>query len=473
MQGFFSRITAFLTALVVAAVMLSAFAGHFRAAAAAVEIPGIDVSKYQDKIDWNAVAQTDVRFAIIRCCKIIRAYNDWEFDSTFEENYAAAKANGLAVGAYLFTDAATIDEFQDDVEYMLGFLKDKSFELPVFLDLESASRQEHLPPSEFMPAVLAGLEMIEDAGHTAGVYSSTAFFHECLDRKQLQDAGYCVWEANYFNTVNGLLSPAGHDLSNEATIWQYSGCGRCEGINTTVDRNICYTYQYFNHTAELANPTLPSGSLRPGSNFTVGGTVRADNVIRTITGAIYDMKNPAEPVQTVTVYPHAKDYKLTGFFTKKLVFSTLEEGTYNLRISAIDSADTEIEVADTQFIVSTEDRPVTAAQQTQQQTAEVTDPAAVGTADAAVPAASQPAVTQPPAAQKQSKSLLRLRYAAWLSEHWSLRKTARTAVRIGLKLDLVRTPLYRFFFGCSTTLESAYIAATLMLDACRAADQAA
>ena len=151
----------------------------------------------------------------------------------------------------------------------------------------------------------------------------------------------------------------------------------------------------------------------------------------------------------------------------------MEEGTYNLRISAIDSADTEIEVADTQFIVSTEDRPVTAAQQTQQQTAEVTDPAAVGTADAAVPAASQPAVTQPPAAQKQSKSLLRLRYAAWFSKHWSLRKTARTAVRIGLKLDLVRTPLYRIFSGCSTTLESAYIAATLMLDACRNANQAA
>ncbi len=472
MQGIFSRFVAFMTALIVASVMMTAFAGQFRAAAAAVEIPGIDVSKYQDKIDWNAVAQTDVRFAIIRCCKIIRGYNDWEFDATFEENYAAAKANGLAVGAYLFTDAATISEFQEDVAYMLGFLKDKSFELPVFLDLESASRQEHLPPSEFMPAVLAGLEMIEDAGHTAGVYSSTAFFHECLDRKQLQDAGYCVWEANYFNTVNGLLSPAGHDLSNDATIWQYSGCGRCEGISTTVDRNICYTYQFFNHTAELANPTLPSGSLRPGSNFTVGGTVRSDNVIRTVTGTIFDLKKPAEPVQTVTVYPHAKDYKLTGFFTKKLVFSTLEEGTYALRITAIDSANTEIEIADTQFIVSSEDKPVPTLTQTGQPTDELTEQTAVGATSPAVPAATQ-TVTQTAEPQKRSKGLLRLRYAAWFSEHWSLRKTTSTISRIGVKLDLVRTPLYRIISGLSMTLESAYIAASVMLEASTRSNQSA
>ena len=82
-------------------------------------------------------------------------------------------------------------------------------------------------------------------------------------------------------------------------------------------------------------------------------------------------------------------------------------------------------------------------------------------------------VTQTSSPQKQGKSLLRLRYAAWFSEHWSLRKTARTISRIGVKLDLVRTPLYRIFSGLSMTLESAYLAASVMLETCNRTNQAA
>ena len=170
----------------------------------------------------------------------------------------------------------------------------------------------------YRAALLAGLEKIEDAGHTAGVYSSSAFYSECIDRQMLLDAKYPIWEANYFNTSNGLTSPVGYDLSGEATIWQYSGCGRCAGIRTTVDRNICYTDQFFNHQAVITNSVLPGGTLKAGSNFTLAGTVSSDNVLRTITGTI-TRRGSSEPLQTVTVYPHAKDYKLTGFFTKKML----------------------------------------------------------------------------------------------------------------------------------------------------------
>lgn len=445
-----SRLTAIFTALFLTAALLSGAA--YRAplrAAALTEIPGIDISKYQETIDWSAVAKSDVKFAILRCCKVIRAYDDWEVDSTFEENYAAAKAAGLAVGCYMFTDAATEEEFESDVNYMLGFLKDKSFEFPVFLDLESPTRQEHLSPKVFMPALLKGLEMIEDAGHTAGVYSSTAFFSECIDRDELQEAGYAIWEANYFNTTKGLASPEGFDLSGEATIWQYSGSGRTPGIKTTVDRNICYTYSYFNHAANFVNSLLPTGVMKPGSNFTVAGTVTSETVIRAITGSIYDTANPAEPVQTVTVYPHARDYKLTGFFTKKLVFSTLPEGDYELRLTAVDASDTLFDVAKSQFSVSsTGSNPVT------------------GITDANGEAI--PAIADVPPGQtveKASRGIFGLRYTVWFYDHWSLRRMAAKSTTLCLKLKLERTPLFRIVSSAFYRMEAAYLAASLQLRA--------
>lgn len=454
MDRILRRLGAVLTAVVMFVILLTGtLQDSAPPAHAAAEILGIDISKYQEEINWEELAQSDVKFVIIRCCKVIRAYDDWEVDATFETNYAAAKKAGLAVGCYMFTDAASTEEFEEDVSYMLSFLKDKSFEFPVFLDMESASRQEHLSPSVFMPALLTGLEMIEDAGHTAGVYSSSAFFNECIDRKQLQDAGYPIWEANYFNSVNGLSSPAGHDLSAEATIWQYSGCGRAPGIRTTVDCNICYTYSFFNHSAALLNSELPSGTLKSGSNFTIAGTISSDSVIRSITGAIYDLSKPGEPVQTVSVYPHARDYKLTGFFTKKLIFSTLPDGEYELRITAVDASDTAFDVAESEFTVSDHGD----------------DPAA-HSADSGESSESDGKSKEKKHSHDQEESKIKpprgrfgTRIAVWTLKHFSLRKICGTATRIGQKLKLERTPLYRIVSKTFYALEIGYQSALIRL----------
>lgn len=454
MKQILRRTAACLTAFVLFAVMLvnmSADTASLRADAAA-EVLGIDISKFQEEIDWQELAQSDVKFVILRCCKVIRAYNDWEFDSTFETNYAAAKAAGLAVGCYMFTDAATVEEFEEDCSYMLSFLKGKSFEFPVFLDLESASRQEHLSPDVFMPALLTGLEMIEDAGHTAGVYSSTAFFCECIDRKELQAAGYPIWEANYFNSVNGLSSPAGYDLSGEASIWQYSGCGRAPGIRTTVDCNICYTYSFFNHAAAIVNSSLPSGTMKNGSNFTLAGTVHSESVLRTITGAIYNLEKPDEPVQTVTVYPHAREYKLTGFFTKKLIFSTLPDGDYELRITAVDASDTMIDVAESQFSVSPDgDEPVQTDERTENSMQENDQ------------SREQEELIHYTGEKKQGVRFS-TRFACWIMKHSSMRKFCTKASSFGLKLRLERTPLYRIVTRTSRKLETGYLAFSLRME---------
>ena len=388
MHRIISRAAAVLLALVTAVtVSLGADCSYHSlyASAAGAEIPGIDVSKYQEDIDWAAVAKSGEKFAILRACIVTHSNGKSEIDSRFEENYTNARKAGIALGAYLYTDAATTAEFNEDVKLLLSTLVGKSFEFPIFLDLESHTRQEHLPRSVFMPPLLSALSQIEQAGHSAGVYANYAFFNECIDPDQLRENGHTIWMANYFNTNNGLSSPAGKDLSADCDIWQYSGCGKISGIRTIVDRNICYTYKFFNHSVNISDSVLPKGVLPLGESFSVDGTVSAQSVIRTITGAIYDSMSGDDPVQTVTVYPHAKSYQLKGFFSKKLVFSALSEGEYILRITAEDSSGKTISVSDSPFTIA---RAQTTASTTEttQTASETTGTAVTGTTDTAVSA---------------------------------------------------------------------------------------
>lgn len=509
------RIICRLAAVVLAAVMVfniatgKQYAYHiYQADAAGAEIPGIDVSKYQEEIDWNAVAKSGEKFAIIRACIVVHANDRREIDPRFEENYTNARKAGLALGAYLYTDAATTEEFNEDVKLMLSTMVGKSFEFPVFLDLESHTRQEHLPREVFMPPLLSALSQIEQAGHSAGVYANYAFFNECIDPEQLRAHGHTIWMANYFNTSKGLASPAGKDLSADCDIWQYSGSGKTGGIRTTVDRNICYTYKFFNHIVNISNETLPKGILTLGDDFSIDGTVSAQSVIRTVTGAIYATMGGGDPVQTVTVYPHAKTYDLKGFFSKKLVFSALAEGDYILRITAEDSSGKEISVSDSPFTVAhsqTTSKSVTTTTTTSATTAETTSMTSATTVTEAVSpaltdavsaglavspyttaaassetAASTTVTTQttavpaapylanyhekplPPRSRGESSRKTFLRLYAEYSPMPGILTSARSASE---SLNLERTPLHRLISSACEAAENLYLAISLLLDA--------
>ena len=63
------------------------------------KIYGIDVSHWQGAIDWSAVAKTGIDFVMIKAGGSDGKIEPFYTESTFEENYASAKANGLNVGA--------------------------------------------------------------------------------------------------------------------------------------------------------------------------------------------------------------------------------------------------------------------------------------------------------------------------------------------------------------------------------------
>ena len=195
--------------------------------AAPVKIYGIDVSKYQSKVDWAKVKASGVDFVIIR------AGYSGVIDPYFESHYAGAKAVGLNVGAYIYSYAATTSAAVTDAENMKKWLAGKTFEYPIYFDIEDA-KQESLTTAQRMALIDTFCAEMEKAGYFAGVYAGRYWMDSKLDAPTLR-AKYSVWEAQYLNS--GTDSS---DRSSRCNIWQYSSSGTVPGISGNVDMNVSY-----------------------------------------------------------------------------------------------------------------------------------------------------------------------------------------------------------------------------------------
>ena len=187
---------------------------------------GIDVSKHQGKIDWQAVRETgNVNFAILRA-GFGRYAN--QKDPQFERNYAGAKAAGIPVGAYWYSYAQTTEEAREEAKACLQVLHGKQFEFPIYFDIEN-STQVHLSKFTLTAICEVFCNTLEKAGYCAGVYASTSWFLNRLDHARLSGR-YTIWLADYRGRYNTTLARNMH---------QYTSKGRVHGIRGNVDLNVC------------------------------------------------------------------------------------------------------------------------------------------------------------------------------------------------------------------------------------------
>ena len=188
---------------------------------------GIDVSKHNGVIDWNAVKQSgEVDFAILRAGygKSIS-----QKDIQFERNYAGAKSAGIPVGAYWYSYAITPAEAEAEARVFLEAIKDKQFEYPVYLDIEEKNALA-TGKKNVSAIVKAFCSVMEKAGYWCGVYASRAhvqsyFDDECKIR-------YSLWLAEWGTKLNYS--------GGEVGMWQYSEKGKVNGIGGNADMDICY-----------------------------------------------------------------------------------------------------------------------------------------------------------------------------------------------------------------------------------------
>lgn len=194
---------------------------------------GIDVSKYQGEIDWEAVKNDGVDYAIIRVG--IRGYSEGGIleDEFFRQNIEGAIANGIPVGVYFFTQALNEEEALEEANFVIEMLQGYELTYPVYLDVEDVKRENcrtnALTAAERTNNAKVFLEAIREAGYEPAIYGNMKTFLLMLDLSALEQ--YDKWFAGYTLPIY---------YPYEYKMLQYSEKGRVAGVNGQVDVNICF-----------------------------------------------------------------------------------------------------------------------------------------------------------------------------------------------------------------------------------------
>ena len=200
-------------------------------------LKGIDVSYCQNEVDWDAAKASGlVDFAILRAGY---GREPSQVDTQFSRNYAVCKRLGIPCGAYWFSYAMSADEAKREAQVFLQTIKGKSFEYPVYMDLEN-EKQFALGKAACSAIVDAFLSVLEQSGYYAGLYCSTYYLDNYLSDSI--KSRYTVWCAQYASKCT---------YQNPYGIWQYNVAGNAEydiigqksipGIVGECDMDYCYT----------------------------------------------------------------------------------------------------------------------------------------------------------------------------------------------------------------------------------------
>ncbi len=192
---------------------------------------GIDVSKWNGNIDWNAVKNSGVSYAIIRCGYRGSSTGALIEDPKFRSNIKGAKAAGLKVGVYFFSQAVNEVEAVEEASMALSLASGYGLNYPIFLDVESSGGRGDGISKETRTAVCkAFCSTVQNSGVSAGIYANKTWFTEKINTGSL--TGYKIWLAQYASAPT--YTATRYDM------WQYSSKGKVSGINGNVDMNISY-----------------------------------------------------------------------------------------------------------------------------------------------------------------------------------------------------------------------------------------
>ena len=191
---------------------------------------GIDVSKWQGSIDWDAVADAGIDFVIIRLGYRGSSSGSLVEDSYYEKNIKGATTAGIKVGVYFFTQAITEAEAIEEASMCIELVSGYKLTYPIFIDTESSGgRADSLSVSARTKIIQAFCKTIVNSGYKAGVYASKSWYTSKLTASSL--SSYYIWVAQYNTSCT---------YSGTYHMWQYSSSGSISGISGSVDLDISY-----------------------------------------------------------------------------------------------------------------------------------------------------------------------------------------------------------------------------------------
>ena len=193
---------------------------------------GVDVSAFQHDIDWEQVKASGVDFAMLRL-----GYRGWGQKGTLvedeyiQQNLAGTAAAGIPIGAYFFSQATTLDEVHEEIEFMLEVLGDYPLDYPIVLDWEVANptegRVKNVTRRELTDMLRYFCDEMKGRGFDPMVYFNWTQASRMIYLSELED--YPFWLALYQDRMT---------FPFRVEMWQYTSEGKVPGIEGDVDINV-------------------------------------------------------------------------------------------------------------------------------------------------------------------------------------------------------------------------------------------
>lgn len=197
---------------------------------------GIDISEFQENIDWQKVKDAGVEFVFLRIGRRGATTGLLYDDTEFETHYEGARKAGLKIGVYFFSQACSIKEAQEEADFVISRLKGKKIDFPVAYDLEEVyltdetPRISELTREEHTANALAFCRRLNKKHYDAMIYTYQYWAETYYDMEQI--SAYPIWYAVYDTDEPKLEYPI--------SIWQYSKTGMIDGISVPIDLNIMF-----------------------------------------------------------------------------------------------------------------------------------------------------------------------------------------------------------------------------------------
>ncbi len=193
---------------------------------------GIDVSAHREEIDWQAVKADGIDFAMIRVGWRGNTEGHLYQDEYFEQNARDARAAGLEIGVYLYSQAVTVEEAAEEAQAVIGWIADYEITYPVVFDWEyvsSDARTGSMDSETLNACALAFCERIEAAGYIPMIYFNLDTGYRRYDLAQI--AGYDFWLAEYDGAPTFYY---------DYQMLQYTCYGSVAGSDDWVDLNLSF-----------------------------------------------------------------------------------------------------------------------------------------------------------------------------------------------------------------------------------------
>lgn len=203
---------------------------------------GIDVSKWQGKIDWQKVKNSGIEFAFIRIG--YRGENGIIYkDDNADYNIQQAQKAGVLVGVYFFSTSVSETEAREEAEWTLQAVEGYPVSYPIVYDCEgyknSLNRMFDLTAQERTDNAIAFMSTIEKAGYDAMFYGAKGEIgNEAYWDIARIEKEYKVWVALYSEVAYPEKEKP--DYSGKYDAWQYTNKGHVDGISGNVDMVVCY-----------------------------------------------------------------------------------------------------------------------------------------------------------------------------------------------------------------------------------------